>query len=209
MGKALWALNRFFGACGVVKKKVHALGCLFVPGNHACALLTRGPATICMNHHFSHFSKSMSSPRGVQHLSQGVGGSLPASHGCTLGQTPVQSNTGAITPGRSLASCWLGTSSNTDDALTRPEQRLWVYPWEMERCTCPVGTEECASWDTFSAPQSPEAQLSQALQASEAGCSAPSHPSRHHSCLMARLGKLQTFSRLSKDTHVKEWILNI
>lgn len=169
-----------------------------MPGNH-CAFPTGGPAMICMSHHFSHFSRSVSSPRSAQHHTQGVSQSLPACHGHIPGQTPAWSNARVITPGRSSASRWLGTSSDTDEAVTGPEQRLGVYPWEMEGCTSPVEMEGCASWDTFSALQCPEAQLTQALQSSEAGRSAPSHSSGQHSCLMAWLGELQTFSALSKD----------
>lgn len=170
-----------------------------MPGNH-CAFLTGGPAMICKRHHFSHFSRSVSSPRSTQHRSQGVGGSLPARHGRTPGETPVRSDAGPNTPGRSSAGRWLGTLSDADEAVTGPEQRLCVYPWEMVRCTCPMGMEGCVSWDTFSALQSLEAHLSQAPQASEAGRSAPSDSSGQHSCLMAWLGELQTFSGLSKDT---------
>lgn len=98
---------------------------------------------ICMSHHFSHFSRSVTSPRSAQHHSQGISGSLPAHRGCTPGQTPVWSDGRAITPGRSSASHWLGTLSSTDEAVTGPEERLRIYSREMERCTCPTGMEGC------------------------------------------------------------------
>lgn len=77
-GKCSLGLKSLLWCTGVSgeKKKAHALGCLFMLGNHR-AFLTGGPGIVCMNHHFSHFSGSTSSPRSAQHCGQGVSVGAP------------------------------------------------------------------------------------------------------------------------------------
>lgn len=154
-----WEMGPKCHATALVHKREWGKVCFitiqFVDGNH-CAFRKGWPAVICRSQGSSHFSRSMSIPRRVS--------------ACQSLASQDITDARAIRVGRSSVRHWFGTNG----AVTGPEQKLCVYPWGRERDTFLMGMEMCSGWATSSALEPQEAQISEALQASEAGRFAPS-----------------------------------
>lgn len=133
-----------------------------------------------------------------------AGPSLPA-----MG-APWDKHLHAPTPGQYIGQVFSQSLAqyftNTDEDAAGPEQRLFVYPDERERCTDALshGDGGLCKLRPFVSSEvscgSADPGTASLATGTKAGHSSPSHSSRQHSCLVIWLGEIQIYSELPKDT---------